>query len=167
MSETSEGAGWWQASDGKWYPPDQHPGQAPVPDDAPSQFEPAAPSQFGPSAGYSEAGYGQPVYGPPSNPYGYPPPTPSYAYGYAPGYQPDNGMGTAALVLGIIGALLFWFIGVSWILAALAIIFGILGIGKANRGEADNKGMAVAGVVCGSLVAAFWMVLFIVLSVSR
>lgn len=25
MSETSRGPGWWQASDGKWYPPEQHP----------------------------------------------------------------------------------------------------------------------------------------------
>jgi len=26
MSDTSEGPGWWQASDGKWYRPEQHPG---------------------------------------------------------------------------------------------------------------------------------------------
>ena len=26
MSDTSEGPGWWQASDGKWYPPEQAPG---------------------------------------------------------------------------------------------------------------------------------------------
>lgn len=26
MSESSEGPGWWQASDGKWYPPEQQPG---------------------------------------------------------------------------------------------------------------------------------------------
>ena len=25
MSDTSQGAGWWQASDGKWYSPEQHP----------------------------------------------------------------------------------------------------------------------------------------------
>jgi uncharacterized RDD family membrane protein YckC len=25
MSEVSQGPGWWQASDGKWYPPEQHP----------------------------------------------------------------------------------------------------------------------------------------------
>ena len=23
MSDTSQGPGWWQASDGKWYPPEQ------------------------------------------------------------------------------------------------------------------------------------------------
>jgi hypothetical protein len=32
MSDTSEGPGWWQASDGKWYPPEQAPGGgSPVP----------------------------------------------------------------------------------------------------------------------------------------
>jgi hypothetical protein len=25
LSDTSGGPGWWQASDGKWYPPEQHP----------------------------------------------------------------------------------------------------------------------------------------------
>lgn len=31
MSDSSQGPGWWQASDGKWYPPDQTPGAAPQP----------------------------------------------------------------------------------------------------------------------------------------
>ena len=29
MSDTSQGPGWWQASDGKWYPPEQAPGYQP------------------------------------------------------------------------------------------------------------------------------------------
>lgn len=44
MSDMSQGPGWWQASDGKWYPPEQSPGTPP----------PAAPG----------AGYGAPVVGP-------------------------------------------------------------------------------------------------------
>ena len=37
MSDTSQGPGWWQASDGKWYPPEQAPGyQAPAADAAPA-----------------------------------------------------------------------------------------------------------------------------------
>ena len=31
MSDTSQGPGWWQASDGKWYPPEQAPAAAPAP----------------------------------------------------------------------------------------------------------------------------------------
>lgn len=30
MNDTPQGPGWWQASDGKWYPPESHPGSAPV-----------------------------------------------------------------------------------------------------------------------------------------
>lgn len=30
MSDTSQGPGWWQASDGKWYPPEQAPGYQPA-----------------------------------------------------------------------------------------------------------------------------------------
>ncbi|HEY2814310.1 MAG TPA: hypothetical protein VGJ03_12660 [Acidimicrobiales bacterium] len=29
MSDASQGEGWWQASDGQWYPPDQHPDAQP------------------------------------------------------------------------------------------------------------------------------------------
>lgn len=31
MSNTSQGTGWWQASDGKWYPPETHPSAPPRP----------------------------------------------------------------------------------------------------------------------------------------
>ncbi len=31
MSDVSRGAGWWQASDGKWYPPESHPNYQPQP----------------------------------------------------------------------------------------------------------------------------------------
>jgi hypothetical protein len=34
MSDINEGAGWWKASDGKFYPPEQHPS---VRDDPPAQ----------------------------------------------------------------------------------------------------------------------------------
>lgn len=30
MSDTSQGHGWWQASDGRWYPPEQHPDATPT-----------------------------------------------------------------------------------------------------------------------------------------
>ena len=34
MSEQSQGPGWWQASDGRWYPPESRPGPAPPPQPA-------------------------------------------------------------------------------------------------------------------------------------
>lgn len=50
MSDVSLGTGWWQASDGKWYPPEQHPNYRPPPPspapsvDPPEQAVAAAPS---------------------------------------------------------------------------------------------------------------------------
>ncbi len=31
MSDVSQGPGWWLASDGRWYPPEQHPNYTPPP----------------------------------------------------------------------------------------------------------------------------------------
>lgn len=55
-----------------------------------------------------------------------------------------NGMGTAALVMGILGILIL-----PIVFSLLAIIFGSVGIGRVNRGEATNKGVAVTGLVLG------------------
>ena len=51
MSDSSQGPGWWRASDGKWYPPDTHPQyQPPEPPKAPpgpiAPFLPEQPSVF-------------------------------------------------------------------------------------------------------------------------
>ena len=51
MSDVSQGPGWWQASDGRWYPPEQHPGaRAALP--PPGMVPGAAPGgPFAPPAG--------------------------------------------------------------------------------------------------------------------
>ncbi|MBM7441694.1 DUF4190 domain-containing protein [Streptomyces sp. HB132] len=99
----------------------------------------------------------------PSAAYGYPsaPAAPSAAYGYPgyPGYggqppwgpAPTNGLGTAAMVLGIIAVVGFCMYGLGVILGVLALIFGIVGRGRARRGEATNGGMALAGIILGSV----------------
>ncbi|MDA9890990.1 DUF4190 domain-containing protein [Actinomycetota bacterium] len=61
---------------------------------------------------------------------------------------PKNGMGVAALVLGIIGLVLPI---VFFVFSTLALLFGFLGLGLVSRGEATNKGMATAGVVLGGI----------------
>ena len=63
---------------------------------------------------------------------------------------PRNGLGTTALVLGILGALFSFipFIGVvAWPLVVLGLIFGILGFFRARAGKASNGGVAIAGSV--------------------
>ncbi|MGW0120903.1 DUF4190 domain-containing protein [Streptomyces sp. NPDC003327] len=137
---------------------------------------PVAPG--GPAAGAGTYGYppaatpSTPAYGYPTTPaapatpsYGYPP---SYGGGYGgqPGWgaAPQNGMGTAGMVLGILAIALFCFYGVpSLVLGALALIFGILGRKRVQRGEANNSGQATSGIIMGAigialgiLMIAFW-----------
>ncbi|WP_426364266.1 DUF4190 domain-containing protein [Streptomyces sp. E-08] len=63
-----------------------------------------------------------------------------------------NGLGTAALILGIIGTLsgliplFFWLAG---ILGLIALILGLVGKGRVKRREANNKGVALTGAILG------------------
>lgn len=85
-----------------------------------------------------------------------------------PGYQlqPRNGMGVAALVLGLIGLVialipLLGFVGI--ILGILALVFGLVGVGRARKGVATNKVMSWFGAVLGACAIALGIVgLFIV-----
>ncbi|MBA2944830.1 DUF4190 domain-containing protein [Streptomyces himalayensis] len=146
------------------------PGSGPVPGPGPGPFPgpgdavpPVPPAPGGPDLGYG----GLPPYPESSRAaaqgyggYGYP------GYGY-PGYgwpgmpaQPRNGMGIAALVLGILSVCLFCLYGVvSVVLGVLALIFGLQGRKLAKRGEATNSGMAVAGIVTGSVGIVLGMVI--------
>jgi hypothetical protein len=70
---------------------------------------------------------------------------------------PSNGLGTAAMVLGII-SVVFVFIPilglVAWITSPLALIFGLIGLGRAP------KGGAITGVVTGCIgiaVCIMWV----------
>ncbi|GGX88601.1 DUF4190 domain-containing protein [Streptomyces fructofermentans] len=78
--------------------------------------------------------------------------------------MPSNGLGTAALVLGIIAAVGFCLWPVALVCGVLAVIFGAIGRGKARRGEATNPGQALAGIICGvvgiALGVAFAVVFF-------
>lgn len=65
----------------------------------------------------------------------------------------SNGMATASMVLGIVGMF------IPGITSILAIIFGGVGISKANKG-AEGKGKAVAGLVLGIIAAATWILLY-------
>ncbi|MGA5518703.1 DUF4190 domain-containing protein [Streptomyces pseudogriseolus] len=112
--------------------------------------------------------------GPGQVPYGYP--HAGYAGAPAPGYPggwagaaaplPSNGMGVASLVLGIIAAAAFCLWPVAIVLGLLAVIFGAIGRGKANRGEATNGGQALAGVICGAVGSALALAFGIIVLVT-
>ncbi|MFE7928905.1 DUF4190 domain-containing protein [Streptomyces sp. NPDC057456] len=105
-------------------------------------------------------------HGPGQIPYGYPggypggygyPSQPHYGggapgpYGWPGGAGDSNGMGIAALVLGIVSAVGFCMWPLAVVLGILGITFGAVGRGKARRGEASNPGQALAGIICGSV----------------
>ena len=108
---------------------------------------------------------------PPYPPQGPPPgqgPAGSYQAGGSPAASGRrNGMGTAALVLGVVAlvlVVLLLFSPLGAFLGLLAVLFGILGLIRANRGEADNRGQAVAGLVTGAV--ALLLGIFFTLSVG-
>ncbi|MBA3539291.1 MAG: DUF4190 domain-containing protein [Deltaproteobacteria bacterium] len=97
---------------------------------------------------------------PTPNPYGF-----TAGPGPAPMGQPQqqqpqgNGLAVAGMVLGIIALVLCWVPILSQILALLAIIFGAIGNGKANK-VGKGKGMAMAGLILGiiSLIAGISLI---------
>ncbi|MGW6571462.1 DUF4190 domain-containing protein [Streptomyces sp. NPDC054945] len=135
-------------------PPTSAPAQIPTPTPTPMPMTgPPASAAYGypaqPGYGYpGDAGYpGQPGHpGYPGYP-GYP------GQGAYPPYgvQRSNGFGIAALVLGILAVIgcITSFFAVA--LGIAAVVFGTLGRGKASRGEADNGGMALAGIILGAI----------------
>jgi hypothetical protein len=76
-------------------------------------------------------------------PYQQYPSAPPPGYGGYPQPAASNGMAIAGLVCGIIGLLI-----ANVILGPLGIIFGGIGLSRANRG-ASGRGMAIAGIVLG------------------
>jgi hypothetical protein len=88
----------------------------------------------------------------------------STGYG-APAAQRRNGFGVAALVLGVLAVLSAWTVIGGIILGILAVIFGVLGRGRARRGEATNGGMSMAGIVLG-VIGTLIAIALIALAVS-
>ena len=71
--------------------------------------------------------------------------------------SPNNAMAVAALVLGILT-----FVCLGPIAGILAIIFGFLGLKKANEMGGTGKGMALAGLILGAVGTIISIILFVV-----
>lgn len=109
----------------------QEPPDTPPPSSLPPGAAPYAPPPYGYGA---SAGY--PAYGPPG------------------GAVLKNGLGVAGMVCGIVGVVLGWIPFVFWlgfILGILALVFGVIGRGRTQRGEANNGGQATAAIVLGAV----------------
>ncbi len=120
--------------------------------DGPSRNDPwSSPGQSQPPQSQAP-----PSYGPPGGGY-----AASSGSGGQPPPQTSNGVGIAALVVGIVALLISWIPFLGLLLAIVALVLGIIGIRKASRGQATNKGMAITGVVTGGLallIGAFFTI---------
>lgn len=81
---------------------------------------------------------------------------------------PQNGMGTAALVMGILQFFCLGIIG-----SILAIVFGRIGMKRAEQGLANNAGVAKAGYILGIIGVvlfvvgiAIWLIVFVFAAAS-
>jgi hypothetical protein len=71
-----------------------------------------------------------------------------------------QGIAVAGLVCGILGVALFCIPILAWILGALGIVFGSIGLSVAK--DASTRGMAVAGLACGAAGIVVGIVIFII-----
>ena len=75
---------------------------------------------------------------------------------------PRNGLGIAAFVLGLFALLFSWTVLGGIVLGVPAVTLGLLGRGRARRGEATNGRLSVAGTVLGAigLLVAIVLIVF-------
>ena len=121
-----------------------------------AQQQYGAQQQHGQQFGGQQAPYGAPPYGQP----GYPPPQQGYSYGYPYGFAGQsargttNGMAIAAMVCGLCGFLCL-------VPGLVGIILGAISLPQIKREQQAGRGMAITGIVVGSL----WILGFVLLLV--
>lgn len=154
MSDSSQGPGWWIASDGKWYPPESATPPPPAP-----PAPPAAPVPPTPSA-------------PPSPTAAPIPPAPAYpsapAAPGAGGSTPTEAV--LSLVLGIIGILACGCWGLGIILGGVGLFLGSTAKKKiaASGGALGGASIAQAGFICSivALVLSLLGLLLLIISIA-
>jgi hypothetical protein len=147
MSDTSQGPGWWRASDNRWYPPEQHPDYVPPPDTASFPPPPDVPPLGPPSLVPGQA----PLYGPPSGPGHQGPDASHRRLAAPPGFPPwsgravpvTSGMAIAGLILSIL-----WIGGLG---SVAAVVLGAVALSqiRSSQGRTQGRGVARAAFVIG------------------
>lgn len=170
VSDTSQGQGWWLASDGKWYPPELWTGP---PQTGPTQTGPTGaeipgaaqvnePAEQGQATQpllsdttQAQPGGGIPPYPGAGTSYGgaseaYPgqagqPQYPPSAYGAPMLKVKTNGMAVASLICSCAGVILFT------LPCILGVIFGFVARSQIRRSQGTQKGdgLALAGIIVG------------------
>jgi hypothetical protein len=145
MSDTSQGPGWWLASDGRWYPPELWTGPPLSGPTTPQGAPYVDPRLAGSPPAYTGAPYGGQF-----APQGYVP----YSPYLGPPVKRNNGLAIASLVCSCAG---FLFI----VPGVLGVIFGFVARSQIHRsgGTQGGDGLAIAGIIVGFA----WIGLFVIL----
>ena len=69
--------------------------------------------------------------------------------------RPGTGLAVASMVLGIVSLFTRCIPPLAILLGVLAVVFGLVG-------SKQHKGMAITGLICGSLHFIFWIGVFLV-----
>lgn len=104
------------------------------------------PRHGAPAYGQARPGHPEPTWGPGSSG-GYD----ASGYGQQQPVQRRNGLGVAALVLGLLAVLSSITVVGGIVLGIAAIVLGVLARARVKRREADNGGVALAGLLLGIL----------------
>lgn len=103
----------------------------------------------------------------PDQPFGAPPPGPPPPYPAVPppGQSPQNTIGLLGMIFGIVGLVLALCCAYAGAATGITgVVLGILGMRKVTEGTATNRGMALAGIICGA-IATVLAVINIILGV--
>jgi len=153
VSDTSQGDGWWQASDDHWYPPESHPGYRPPPPvqvigQTIATHEPAQPGPidrlgvFGESS--SEATPHRPMPAPPTV---------------------SNRLAIAALILGIVAVIFSVVLG-GVVMGIPALICGYKSRRLSANAGFPGSGQSLAGIILGWIALPISIVVAVAVGVS-
>ncbi len=104
--------------------------------------------------------YSEPQYG---HEYAPPPAYPAYQ---APSTR-GNTFGLLSMIFGIVAFPMICCFNAGIAVGIAAVVLGVIGTGKASRGEANNKAMSIAGIACGAVAAAIGLVILIITVVHK
>ena len=71
-----------------------------------------------------------------------------------PEARSGNGMAVAGFVLSLCSLVLFWFVGLNFVLLILAAVFSALGLRRSRTQQRPRRGLAVAGLAIAAAAAA-------------
>lgn len=104
----------------------------------------------------------------PGGPSGYPPPQQYYGQQQPYYARPGNGLALAGGVVGIVSLVVAFIPVLDWVSipgGIVAIVLGAIGLQRANRMGGTSRGMAITGIVTGS-IALVLVIVFVALIYS-